>query len=140
MSHTSPHTSPHSSPHTWSSSAPRVLQDYYRVLTAGSESYGRGEELRPLLSEHLDFTGPLAGHRPDSTDGFLLGVSGFVGTVASIEPLQEVHDDPRSAVLYDAAMPGGTVRFAEFFTFSDGVIDTLQLHYDGQDYLSKGGR
>jgi hypothetical protein len=123
-----------------SSSAPRVLQDYYRVLTAGPTSYGRGEQLRPLLSEHLDFTGSLAGHRPDSSDGFLHGVSGFIGTVASIEVVAEVHGEHGSAVLYDAAMPGGTVRFAEFFTFRDGVIDTLHLHYDGRDYLDKGGR
>ncbi|MEV8509200.1 hypothetical protein AB0368_30795 [Actinoplanes sp. NPDC051475] len=43
-------------------------------------------------------------------------------------------------MLYDAEMPGGTVRFAEFFTFGDGVIETLNLHYDGQDYIAKGGR
>jgi hypothetical protein len=58
-----------------------------------------------------DFTGPLAGHRPDSTDGFLVGVSGFIGTVAGIEVVREVHDDHGSAVLYD-----------------------------GPDYISKGGR
>lgn len=45
-----------------------------------------------------------------------------------------------SAVLYDAALPGGSVRFAEFFTYRDDVIDTLDVHYDGQDYLAKGGR
>lgn len=125
---------------TLSSSAPRVLQDYYRILTAGPQSYGLGEQLRPLLSEHLDFTGSLAGHHPDSTDGFLHGVAGFIGTVASITVVKDVHDEHGSAVLYNAAMPGGTVRFAEFFTLADGVIDTLHLHYDGQDYISKGGR
>lgn len=124
---------------TLSSSAPRVLQDYYQILTAGPQSYGLGEQLRPLLSEHLDFTGSLAGHHPDSTDGFLHGVAGFIGTVASINVVRDTHDEHGSAVLYDAAMPGGTVRFAEFFTLADGVIDTLHLHYDGQDYISKGG-
>lgn len=50
--------------------------------------------------------------------------------------------DPRGdlAVLYAAEMPGGTVQFAEFFTFRGGVIDTLNLHYNGQDYIAKGGR
>ncbi len=38
------------------------------------------------------------------------------------------------------SVDGGTVRFAEFFTFRDSVIDTLNLHYDGQDYIAKGGR
>jgi len=120
--------------------APSVLQDYYRVLAGGPDNYGNGRRLRPLLSAHLDFTGSLAGHRPDSTDGFLQGVSGFIGTVGRIDFVQEVHDPHGSAVLYDAMMPGGTVRFSEFFTYDDGVIGTLNLHYDGQDYVAKGGR
>ena len=123
-----------------STAAPQVLQDYYRVLTGGAQAYGQGGELRPLLSEHLHFTGPLAGSRPDSTDAFLRGVAGFVATVRSLAVVQEVHDDHGSAVLYDAALPGGTVRFAEFFTFADGRISRLALHYDGPDYLAKGGR
>ena len=102
---------------TLTTSAPTVLQEYYRVLTAGPDAFGAGQGLRALLSSHLDFTGSLAGHHTDATDGFLHGVAGFISTV-----------------------PGGTVRFAEFFTFRDGVIDTLNLHYDGQDDIAKGGR
>ncbi len=123
-----------------SASAPAVLQTYYRILTSGAEAYGQGAGLRPLLSPHLDFTGSLAGHHADSTGGFLQGVSGFIATVTHIDVIQEVHDQHGSAVLYDAAMPGGAVRFAEFFTYRDGVIDELHLHYDGADYLAKGGR
>ena len=123
-----------------SPSAPAVLRDYYRILTAGADAYGHGEQLRPLLSPHLDFTGALAGHRPDSTEGFLRGVSGFIATVEDIDIVHEVHDEHGSAVLYDAQMPAGKVRFAEFFVLRDGVIDTLALHYDGPDYLAKGGR
>lgn len=125
---------------TITTSAPSVLQDYYRVLTAGAEMFDEGQHLRPLLSTHLDFTGSLAGHRPDATNGFLHGVAGFISTVRSISVIREVHDQHGSAVLYDAEMPGGSVRFAEFFTFDQGVIATLDLHYDGQDYIAKGGR
>lgn len=125
---------------TISTSAPEVLQKYYRILTAGPDAYGEGRDLRELLSGHLDFTGSLAGHHSDATDGFLHGVTGFITTVQSIKVIREVHDNRGSAVLYDAEMPGGTVRFAEFFTFRDQVIDTLDLHYDGQDYIAKGGR
>lgn len=127
-------------PNVLSAAAPPVLQEYYRILTGGPQAYGQGEALRPLLGDHLDFTGSLAGHRPDSTDGFLHGVAGFIATVDSLEVVQEVHDDRRSAVLYDAGLPGGTVRFAEFFTVAQGRIDTLHLHYDGPDYIRKGGR
>lgn len=123
-----------------SSSAPAVLQRYYQVLTSGADAYGQGEELRPLLSEHLEFSGALAGQHTDATEGFLRGVAGFIATVQGITVLGEVHDDRGSAVLYDATMPEGTVRFAEFFTFQDSVIDSLFLHYDGPDYIKKGGR
>ena len=125
---------------TLSSSAPAVLQQYYRILTSGAAAYGDGQELRELLASHLDFTGSLAGHHVDATEGFLQGVSGFISTVRSINVVRDVHAGQGSAVLYDAQMPGGTVRFAEFFTMGDGVIDTLNLHYDGQDYIAKGGR
>ena len=125
---------------TVSISAPEVLQRYYRVLTAGADAFGDGRSLRVLLSDHLDFTGSLAGHRPDSTEGFLRGAAGFISTVRSIEVLREVHDETGSAILYDAEMPGGVVRFAEFFTIREGVIHALHLHYDGQDYIAKGGR
>ncbi|MFB7655952.1 MULTISPECIES: hypothetical protein [unclassified Streptomyces] len=125
---------------TVSASAPLALQRYYRVLSGGIDAYGRGEDLRPLLTEHLDFTGSVAGHHPDATDTFLVGVAGFIATVQHIRIVQEVHDHAGSAVLYDATMPGGPVRLAEFFRFQDGLISTLNLHYDGQDYLAKGGR
>lgn len=124
---------------TLSAAAPTTLQEYYRILSGGIDGYRQGESLRPLLSDHLDFSGALAGHVPEATDGFLGGVAGFIATVRSLTVVREAHDDGRSAVLYDAEMPGGTVRFAEFFMFSDGVIDSLHLHYDGPDYLAKGG-
>ncbi|GGF10692.1 hypothetical protein [Subtercola lobariae] len=123
-----------------SASAPEALQEYYRILTGGPAEFGTGDTLRPILSPHLDFTGSLAGHRPDSTEGFLHGVSGFIATVQSIDIVREVHDDTASAVLYDSTLPGGEVRFAEFFTFEGGVIATLDLHYDGQHYIASGGR
>jgi hypothetical protein len=123
-----------------STDAPVALRDYYRELMAGTDAFSSGHNLRPLLVDHLDFTGSLAGHIPDATEGFLRGVAGFVGTVKSIAIVQDVHDSLGSAVLYDAELPGGTVRFAEFFTFDDGKIATLHLHYDGPDYIAKGGK
>jgi len=44
------------------------------------------------------------------------------------------------ATLYDAEMPGGTVRFAEFFHVEDGKIQTLRLLYDATEYRARGGR
>lgn len=72
-----------------------------------------------------------------ATEGVLRGVSGFIATVQRTNSLREFHDDRRYAVLYGATIPGGTVRFAEFFTYRDGVIDTLFLQYDGPDYIDR---
>ena len=44
-----------------------------------------------------------------------------------------------AAVLYDAELPGGAVRFSEFFEFDGGRIRQLRIQYDAADYLSKGG-
>lgn len=123
-----------------SPNAPQVLVDYYRVLESGSDAYRDGGALRPLLSEHLDFTGPMAAHRPDSTEGFLKGVAGFIATVTDIDVTQDVHDERGSAVLYTATMPGGPMTFSEFFAVEDGRIARLNLHYNGQEYIEKGGR
>lgn len=125
---------------TVSASAPAVLQEHYRILTAEAEALGAGQGLRALLSDHLDFTGSLAGHHLAATEGFLHGVAGVISTIRSLDVIHEVHDERVSAVLYDAAMPGGVVWCAEFCTVSDTVIDTLDLHCDGQDYLARGGQ
>jgi len=45
-----------------------------------------------------------------------------------------------AAVLYDAEMPGGAVRFSEFFVFDGDRIVELRIQYDAADYLAKGGR
>jgi hypothetical protein len=42
--------------------------------------------------------------------------------------------------LYDADLPGGTLRFAEFFRFSGGLIASIKLLYDPQRYTAFGGR
>lgn len=127
-------------PASLSPNAPEVLRDYYRILQGGTAAYQDGVRMRELLTDHLDFTGSLAGHLADATEGFLQGVAGFIGTVRDIEIVRDVHDESGSAVLYSATMPGGPVNFAEFFTFEDGRINTLDLHYNGPEYLDKGGR
>ena len=125
---------------TLSAAAPLVLRAYYRILGGGRQAYRDGAAMRGLLGDHLDFTGPLAGRRPDSTDAFLRGVAGFIDTVGAIDIIQDVHDAHGSAVLHAATMPGGPMLFAEFFTLEDSRIVGLRLHYNGPEYLDTGGR
>lgn len=63
---------------TVSAAAPAVLQEYYRVLIGGARAFGERQDLRVLLSDHLDFTGSLAGHHPAATEELLRG--GVIGT------------------------------------------------------------
>lgn len=121
-----------------SGSAPSVLQAYYRVLTGGIDNYEDGRELAPLLAEDLDFEGPIAG-RVTGAAPFRQGVKGFIANVSKIDLIQEVHGPDGTAILYDAHMPKGIVRFTEFFQFADGKIQRLRLQYDPADYVAKGG-
>ncbi|MEU4539833.1 nuclear transport factor 2 family protein [Streptosporangium sp. NPDC023825] len=121
-----------------SDNAPSLLRAYYRVLTGGIENYDGGRELAPLLADDLEFEGPLAGHVIGAAR-FRQGVKGFIASVGEIEGIQEVNGPEASAVLYDAHLPKGTVRFTEFFTFADGRIQRLRLHYDPAAYIAGGG-
>lgn len=115
-----------------------VVQTYYDTLKQGEASFDPGR-LRPILAADLTFEGPIAGHVVGA-ERFITGVSGFVGTMRSITMLQQVHAGDTAAALYDAEMPGGTVRFAEFFQIDDGKIRSLRLLYDAAEYRARGGR
>lgn len=117
-------------------SVPSVLQKCYRAPTAGSDAYGERQELGRLVASHLDSAGYLAAHHMDSTESFLRGMRGYISTVRSITVIGEVHDGRASAVLCDAATPGGDVRFF----IRDGMIDMLNRQDNGQDHIAKGGQ
>jgi hypothetical protein len=121
-----------------SDNAPSVIRTYYRILTGGIDNYGDGQELVPLLADDLDFEGSIAGHVTGAAH-FRQGVKGFIANVNKIDVIQEVHGADGTAILYDAHMPRGIVRLAEFFKFADGKIQRLRLQYDPADYIAKGG-
>lgn len=120
-------------------SAEQLLDTYYAVLGGGADAYSGGERLRPILDPGLAFEGPIAG-RVEGAERFLKGVAGFVTTVKRISMLQRLQTGTRAAALYDAEMPGGTVRFAEFFEVEAGRIHSLRLLYDASEYRARGGR
>jgi hypothetical protein len=119
--------------------APAPLSDYYRILVGGIDAYNDGRDLLLLVADSLDFEGPIAGKLTGATR-FAQGVKGFISNVQSIDPIQLVATDTQAATLYDAHLPGGVVRFSEFFTLSDGTILALRIQYDPADYMAKGGR
>ncbi|MET1051844.1 MAG: nuclear transport factor 2 family protein [Mycetocola sp.] len=116
-----------------------VLHRYYDILRGGAEAYGDGGSLLDILAGDFVFDGPIAG-RMEGGDRFIHGVRGFIETVREITILQSVTTLTGAAVLYDAELPGGVIRFAEFFTLEDDRIRELTLLYNAEQYVARGGR
>ena len=116
-----------------------ILRRYYSVLTGGADLYEGGCNLLPLLADDFVFDGPVAG-RMAGGSRFTHGVRGFIETVRDITILQVVVTSAGAAVLYDAELPNGTVRFSEFFEFDGDKIRELRIQYAAADYLANGGR
>ena len=116
-----------------------TLSRYYEILGAGIDAYADGRDLLPLLTDDFVFEGPIAG-RVAGGSRFAHGVRGFIETVREITLLQVVTGEGGAAVLYDAEMPGGTVRFSEFFELEGERIRELNIQYNAADYLANGGR
>jgi len=114
-----------------------LVSAYYEILQAGAGSYD-AERLRSIFTSDLDFEGPIAGN-VRGADRFTRGVAGFIETQQGIRFVQQVMHDA-AAVLYDADLPGGTLRFAEFFRFDGGQIASIKLLYDPARYAASGGR
>lgn len=111
-----------------------LVREYYATLNAFEP-----ERLRAILAPDLVFEGPLAGRRVGA-DGFVRGVSGFTQAMQRLDMLHLLDAGDEAAALYDAELPGGTVRFAEFFAVANGRIRSLRLLYDADEYRSRGGR
>ena len=114
-----------------------LVRQYYDTLREGV-SFDR-ERLRTILAPDLVFEGPIAGRRVGA-DGFIKGVAGFAETARGLTMLHRLHAGGEAAALYDAELPGGRVRFAEFFAVAAGRITSLRLLYDPAEYRARGGR
>ena len=95
-----------------------AVRTYYELLQARPGAFDP-ERFREILAENLVFEGPLAGRRVGA-EPFIRGVRGFVETAQGLTILQALHAGDMTATLYDAEMPGGAVRFAEFLPRAPG--------------------
>lgn len=105
-----------------------TIETYYEILQAGAQGFDP-EKLRAILAANLVFEGPIAGHRVGA-EPFCKGVVGFVTALEHLEMRQLLAMPGQAASLYDAELPGGNCRFAEFFEIDAGVITTLRLLFD----------
>ncbi len=115
-----------------------IITAYYAILQSRGAEWDR-DRMRALLAEDLDFDGPIAG-RVQGRERFLSGVSGFIETQRGIRFLQRLVTGAQAGVLYDAGLPGGTMRFAEFFELEGEAIRSIRLLYDPIAYRELGGR
>lgn len=115
-----------------------TLRRYYSILTGGAELYQDGRDLLALLTEDFIFDGPIASRMAGGTR-FTRGVRGFIESVREITILQAVVTSAGAAVLYDAELPNGIIRFSEFFEFDGEKIRELSIQYNAADYRTSGG-
>ena len=116
-----------------------LIENYYGSWRDGIASFDE-TRVRGVLDDDLDFEGPIAGKRRGAA-GFVGGLKRFVeGLQAPIQVLQQVDAGHRAAVLYDADIPEGTMRFAEFFEIGEDRIKSIKLLYDAAQYRALGGR
>jgi hypothetical protein len=124
---------------TESKPATQLIDAYYGSWRNGVASFDEAR-LGEILAGELDFEGPIAGKRRGAP-GFIGGLRRFVeGLQAPISVLQQVESGNQAAVLYDADLPQGTMRFAEFFSLEGDRIASIRLLYDAAQYRAKGGR
>lgn len=116
-----------------------LVRAYYGSWQNGIATFDR-ERLGEILAGDLDFEGSIAGKRRGAA-GFILGLQRFVeGLKPPIHVQQQVEAGGLAAVLYDAEIPGGSMRFAEFFRVEGGRIAAIKLLYDVSQYRALGGR
>jgi hypothetical protein len=114
-----------------------LVNAYYDSWKRGIASMDE-DRLRGLLAPDLDFEGPIAGKRTGA-EPFLQGLARFVGTITAFQPLQQIHGDGEASALYDCDLPGGRVRFAEFFRVTGDRIQAIRLLYDAGEFRRCGG-
>ena len=116
-----------------------LVDAYYESWRDGSASFDE-RRLGAIIADDLDFEGPIAGKRKGAA-GFIGGLKRFVeGLQAPIRVLHHVDSGNQAAVLYDADLPEGTMRFAEFFDVDGGRIRAIRILYDATQYRALGGR
>ncbi len=116
-----------------------LVSAYYGSWQNGISSFNAAS-LQEMLAEDLDFEASIAGKRRGGA-GFIAGLQRFVeGLKAPISVQQRVEAADLAAVLYDAEIPGGSMRFAEFFRIEGGRIASLKLLYNAAQYRALGGR
>jgi hypothetical protein len=114
-------------------SASGVVAAYYDSWSRGGDA--DAARLRSLLSPGFNFDGPLAGPA-NGPDSFVAGLGRFAQAVKATRMIQLIDAGNAAAAIYDCDLPGGTLRFAEFFRIESDQIAAITLLYDAEKFLT----
>lgn len=114
-----------------------LVDAYYEAWKGGITTFDE-ERVRALLAPDLAFDGPIAGRRTGA-EPFLKGLTGLARVMTAFHPLQRLCGDAEASALYDCDLPGGRVRFAEFFRIAGDRIQAITLLYDAGEFQRRGG-
>jgi hypothetical protein len=114
-----------------------LVDAYYESWKRGIASFDE-DRVRGLLAPDLAFDGPIAGRRTGA-EPFLQGLARFVATITAFHPLQQIHTETEAAAIYDCDLPGGRVRFAEFFRIAGDRIQAITLLFDADRFQRLSG-
>jgi hypothetical protein len=108
--------------------AKQVVTRYHNAWTNGDL-----EAARACLAEDLDFQGSIDSFR--RADDFILALTMFHKMLKGVSLIQSFFAEGGAALLYDCdtMTPAGVLRTAEFFTVTNGKIQSIRLVFDATE-------
>ncbi|WP_440901759.1 nuclear transport factor 2 family protein [Actinosynnema sp.] len=101
-----------------------AVRAYHRARFAGDVPAAAAR-----LAEGFTFSSPLM---TSDAEGHLAGLAGFLGVVAGVDVISELHGEDEATLVYDVrtTLPFGVQRTAEHFRLADGRITSITLIFD----------
>src|SRR5579862_6134241 len=100
-----------------------VARQYHQAWTSG-----RFDQAGGFLAESLRLEVPINSYA--SKDDFLAAVQRTHAMTSSVDLLAEFGSDSQALLLYDLALPIGSLQIAEHFLVSDGQITQIRHVHD----------
>lgn len=113
-----------------------VITRYFKTFFSGK---ARHSEVRSWLADDFSFRDPLMS--ADSADDYVAQLTNLGDEMdVRIKLRSMVAENDAVVARVDVDGPAGPVRYAQWFTLSDGKIAALEVFYDPRPFLQGGGR
>jgi hypothetical protein len=106
----------------------QVVINYHNAWTSGDI-----EAASVYLADDLDFQGSIDSFH--QADDFVSALTMFQKMLRGVHLIQSFFSESGAALLYDCdtMSPAGVIRTAEFFTVTDGKINSIRLIFDATE-------